>query len=70
MSNAGVDSFGLWQGANFVLYLGVDAEWNKVQHWPFFDWFNVESVLFPTVIGVTVAIVFGLAVILLKAFVD
>lgn len=56
-TSGGITFFGLWQVINFVLYFEVDAPWNKVQHWPFWSWLNVESVMFPTVLALTIAVV-------------
>lgn len=50
--------FGVWQGIYLAMHFGIDAEWNKVQDWPFWAWFEVESVMFPTVLSLAVALVF------------
>lgn len=56
-TSAGIGFFGLWQVLNFVLYWGIDAPWNRVQRWPFWSWLNVESVSFPTIAGLFIAVV-------------
>lgn len=70
IASSGLGFFGLWQVLYFTLYAAIDAPWNKVQNWPFFDWWNVSSVAFPTVLSVTLALIAIVCAIIWVAVTD
>lgn len=54
---SGIGFFGVWQVIYIVLALAIDAPWNKVQNWQWFNWLDQNTVLFPTVMGIVTALV-------------